>query len=246
VKYSAKDHAFVYGVIAQALIRQGGEAKSVLEESIKVYGAQRGSRMGQTADAFGDQRTMQTYLLYGEWVSAAGEMIVDVTEETPCAVWHVHKCPWNEAWTELGMLDVGKYYCKHVDRELVHGYNPDLELGVGETQTNGDSYCYFKWTGAEITPANELENAKISEKVGTVRLRNWAYHMAHIYKTMGEVIQKRLGCAARSAVFFEADERLLSRYGQHLVDLMHAGLIVDFWVTPSLKPVELLPVLFQD
>ena len=65
MKYSARDHAFVYGVIAQEILAEVPDAPAVLEEAIKVYGLQRGSRMGQTAEAFGDDRTMQTYLAYG-------------------------------------------------------------------------------------------------------------------------------------------------------------------------------------
>ena len=247
MKYTARDHAFVYGVIAQELMaRPDCDAAAVLEECIKVYGLQRGSRMGQTADAFGDPRTMQTYMAYGEWAPAPGEMEIEIPEESPSAVWNVKKCPWSQEWAEQGMLDVGKFYCKFVDRELVHGFNPELELGTGTTQTNGDAFCYFKWTGADMTPEHKQENAAIAQKVGTVRLKSWGYHMGHIYKTMGEVIEKRLGKEARDTVYARADQRIEDRYGKELVELMHAALTLDYWVTPSRKPVERLAELFQD
>lgn len=246
MKYTARDHAFVYGVIAQELLSAAAEGESVLEECIKEYGLQRGSRMGQTADAFGDKRTMQTYMAYGEWAPAPGEMEIEVPEESPSAVWNVKKCPWSQEWAEQGMLDVGKFYCKFVDRELVHGFDPQLELGIGTTQTNGDDFCYFKWNGADMTPEHKEENAAIGKKVGTVRLKTWAYHMGHIYKTMGEVIEKRLGAAVRAQVYEKADRRLAEHFGSPLVELMHAALVLDYWVTPSLKAVDRLGELFQD
>lgn len=246
MKYTARDHAFVYGVIAQELLSAAAEGESVLEECIKEYGLQRGSRMGQTADAFGDKRTMQTYMAYGEWAPAPGEMEIEVPEESPSAVWNVKKCPWSQEWAEQGMLDVGKFYCKFVDRELVHGFDPQLELGTGTTQTNGDDFCYFKWNGADMTPEHKEENAAIGKKVGTVRLKTWAYHMGHIYKTMGEVIEKRLGAAVRVQVYEKADRRLAEHFGSPLVELMHAALVLDYWVTPSLKAVDRLGELFQD
>lgn len=189
---------------------------------------------------------MQTYLAYGEWAPAPGEMDIVVTRSSPSAEWHVMKCPWSQEWAEQGMNAVGKYYCQFVDRELVHGYNPQLELGTGTTQTAGDPYCYFQWTGADMTAEHIAENAAIANKVGTVRLKTWAYHMGHIYKTMGCVIEETLGKAAYDAVYGEADRRLENRYGSETVQLMHAGLLLDYWVTPSLKSTGYLKEMFEE
>ncbi len=244
MNYTARDHAFIYGVLAQELLAAAPGSEDVLKQCIEVYGLQRGSRMGQTADAFGDARTMQTYLAYGEWAPAPGEMYIEIPEESPSAVWNVKKCPWSQEWAEQGMLDVGKFYCKYVDRELVHGFHSALELGVGTTQTNGDAFCYFKWNGADMTPEHKEENAAIGRKVGSVRLKTWAYHMGHIYKTMGEVIEKQLDAEVRARVYQKADERIAVRYGETLVELLHAALVLDYWVTPSLKAAQRLGELF--
>ena len=246
MKYSARDHAFVYGVIAQEILADVPDAPAVLEEAIKVYGLQRGSRMGQTAEAFGDDRTMQTYLAYGEWAPAPGEMDISVPEESPSAVWNVKKCPWSQEWTEQGMLEAGQYYCKFVDRELVHGFNPQLELGTGTTQTAGDAYCYFKWTGADMTPEHKAENSAIAQKVGTVRLKTWAYHMGHIYKTMRQVLADKAGSGKAEEVYGKVDARLEARYGKEMVELMHAGMLLDYWVTPSRRRTDLLEAMWQD
>lgn len=246
MKFTARDHAFVYGVIAQEITAACADSAVILEEAIKIYGLQRGSRMGQTADLYGDARTMQHYMAYGEWAPAPGEMDIAIPEESPSAVWNVKKCPWNQEWTEQGMLEVGRLYCKYVDRELVHGFNPELELGIGTTQTGGDEYCYFKWNGADMTPEHKAENAEIAGKVGSVRLKTWAYHMGHIYKTMGQVLEEHAGAQTRGAVYAAADKRIAQRYGEETVELMHAGLMLDYWVTPSGKAAALLEHMFRD
>ena len=244
MNYTAREHAFIYGVIAQELMRIAPDAGETLAESIRVYGLQRGARMGQTAEKFGDERSMRTYLAYGEWAPAPGEMDVEIPQNSPSAVWHVKKCPWCQEWTEKGMLDVGKYYCKYVDRELVHGFNAELELGTGTTQTNGDAYCFFEWAGADMTPENKAANAEIAKKTGSARLKTWAYHMAHIYKTMGEVIGKDLGREKQEEIFRAADARIEEHLGAETVELMHLGRMLDFWVTPSLEPTNRLSEFF--
>lgn len=246
MKYTARDHAFVYGVIAQEILASVPDAVAVLEKAIQVYGLQRGSRMGQTAEMFGDERTMQTYLAYGEWAPAPGEMEIDIPQESPSVIWNVKKCPWCQEWAEQGMLEVGKYYCQFVDRELVHGFNVKLELGTGTTQTGGDAFCYFKWNGADMTPVHKAENATITQKVGTDRLKTWAYHMGHIYKTMHEVLVEKAGSDTAKRIYEKADIRLEEHYGKEMVELMHAGMVLDYWVTPSCRRTELLKAMWQE
>lgn len=246
MKYTARDHAFVYGVIAQEILASAPDAVAVLEKAIQVYGLQRGSRMGQTAQMFGDERTMQTYLAYGEWAPAPGEMEIDIPQESPSVIWNVKKCPWSQEWAEQGMLEVGKYYCQFVDRELVHGFNAKLELGTGTTQTGGDAFCYFKWNGADMTPVHKAENATIAQKVGTDRLKTWAYHMGHIYKTMYEVLAEKAGSDTAKRIYEKADIRLEEHYGKEMVELMHAGMVLDYWVTPSCRRTELLKAMWQE
>lgn len=244
MKFTARDHAFVYGTIAQAVFSLYPDATDAIVEGIKTYGLQRGARMAQTAACFGDENTMQNYLVYGEWAPAVGEMNIDIPERSPSAVWHVKKCPWQQEWDEKNMMDAGKLYCAYVDAELVHGFNSQLELGIGATQTSGHDYCYFKWTGADMNPENVKINNKKKEKVGDVRLKTWGYHMAHIYKTMGEFLQKNLGEEACQNVYKLVDGKIEQRYGKATVELMHVGLVLDYWITPSCKSVGRLSELF--
>ncbi len=245
MNYTAKDHAFLYGVIAQTALKLYPGCTDAVVSGIKEYGMQRGSRMAQTARAFGDEATMQNYLAYGEWAAGPGEMDVHIVQSSPLSVWNVRRCPWSEEWKERGMLDVGKLYCAYVDTALVKGFNPELVLGIGPTQTAGDSFCLFEWNGADMTPEAAAENKRRQERAGTARLRPWLYHMAHIYKTMGGHLGKTLGEGARAAVYAEADRIAASRYGEDCVAALHAGLLVDYWVSPSCLPSGSLPDLFR-
>ena len=42
------------------------------------------------------------------------------------------------------------------------------------------------------------------------------------------------------------DARLEARYGKEMVELMHAGMLLDYWVTPSRRRTDLLEAMWQD
>jgi hypothetical protein len=51
MNYTARDHAFVYGAIAQAALSRYLGCEQALVDGIKTYGLQRGTRMAQAAAA---------------------------------------------------------------------------------------------------------------------------------------------------------------------------------------------------
>lgn len=233
MEFCARDHAWLYGVLAQEIRRERPEDfPAILQAAVEAYGAQRGSRMGQAADACGFPRSMLTYLSCGEWTAAPGESSLEIAGTDPI-VWHVTACPWQAEWAREGMTDVGRYYCRSVDRALVHGFNPELELTIGEEMTAGDGYCYFRWNGAAQTDETRRQMEAMAEESRPLRLKSWVYHMGHLYKTMGEVLEEKAGSDIRRSVYSVADSRIEARFGHEAVELLHAGLALDYGVNPT-------------
>lgn len=241
---TARDHAYIYGIITMEALDKYPQAKESLISGIKLYGNQRGARMAQYARKMGEDLSMQHYLAFGEWSPAPGEMDIEIPQETPDAVWKVKKCPWNTEWTEKGMLEAGKLYCRYVDQALVAGFNRNLQLFIGMNQSNGDPYCYFKWQQADMTPEHKQANSELQGKIGKGRIRSWEYHCAHIYKTLYQQLCEGIGTDKADLIYDAADKRIASELGKETVKLMHLGRLIDFWQSPAEESVSLLMKLF--
>lgn len=243
-KMTARDHAFIYGVIAEETLKMSEGLRGPLVKGIITYGNQRGARMAQLAKMYGEETSMKNYLAFGEWSPAPGEMDVRIPQKTPSSIWNVHKCPWNAEWKEDNMLKMGEIYCKYVDAALVKGFNKNLDLGLDTNQSKGDEFCYFKWNGADMTDENSKSNAEIQKKVGNDRIRSWEYHCAHIYKTLRVALEQEMDSKVFEQLFKTIDGAIEKKLGKEVVALMHAGLLIDFWVCPSGKNAELVGQLF--
>ena len=69
--------------------------------------------------------------------------------------------------------------------------------------------------------------------------------MALVLETGYTSINKK-GEELCGAVFERADARLAEHFGEETVELLHAGLLLDYWVTPSCKKTSLLEQMFAD
>ena len=93
MEFSARDHAWLYGVLAQEIRRaQPDDFPDLLRDAVETCAVQRGSRMGWAADESGFPRSMLAYLACGELPDFSGESQVQVAGTDPI-VWHVTTCP---------------------------------------------------------------------------------------------------------------------------------------------------------
>ena len=70
-------HAVLYALLEKEAVEQAGEeGRKAMYEATARYGRERGARMRQNAEKFGDEPNAFSYLAYGEWSAAPGAMIV--------------------------------------------------------------------------------------------------------------------------------------------------------------------------
>lgn len=197
--FTAQHHALLFTSISKIVIHKIGEenGEKLIRKAVKKYGQQRGKRMALRARNNGHDLSVANYFAYGEWELPKGEMDFKLIEKKPDARLNIFKCPWYAAWKENNLLEYGKYFCKEVDTALVKGFNPDLEIKVNSTQTNGEELCDFVFKDAEIT-FFKLLNLVYKKKIkpGASAIMPWEYHAGHLFKTVGEVIKHELGTAA--------------------------------------------------
>jgi hypothetical protein len=211
----------LFAWIARAVIARAGAEKgeAVMRQAVRRYGEERGQRMALRAEADGEQLSMANYLAYGEWSADPEEIEQVMVEEGAVVRMTVHKCPWHAAWTENDLMTYGRLYCLEIDEALVRGFNPALKLDVNATQTNEGKPCEFVF--------HELEDK--GPRRG--RVMPWAYHVGHLYKTVGDVVVEELEAAGGEAVS-EALTAFAERYGEEAAQVVLRYEDVDFGRLP--------------
>jgi len=155
--------------ISKEVIDKIGEknGEKLIRKAVRKYGQQRGKRMALRAKKNGHDLTVANYFAYGEWEVPKYEMDFKLIEKNPDARLNIFKCPWYAVWKENNLLQYGKYFCKEIDIALVNGFNPELELKVNSTQTNGEviKHELGPAPAADVIMENALTNfVKFSSK----------------------------------------------------------------------------------
>ena len=195
-RFSPAHHALLFGWISKAVFDRVDEERTeaAIRKAVRRYGEERGGRMALRAEANGHKLTMVNYLAYGEWQAGPGETSQQVIAKVPHVVAHVHKCPWHETWMENNLLPYGQLYCQEVDKALMRGFNPDLQIDVNGTKSEGEKHCEFVFHDANLGFINTLllGYRKAIRPAGNA-VMPWDYHLGHLYKTMSEVVSEELG-----------------------------------------------------
>jgi hypothetical protein len=124
--FSEQHHALLFALIAKEIVEQAGKdaGEAVLRVAVRRYGKQRGRRMAMRALANGDDLSMTSFLIYGEWRSGTGLGKHDQTVLGSDVRMVVPRCPWTLTWMEASLSEYGRLYCLEIDKALVHGFNP--------------------------------------------------------------------------------------------------------------------------
>ena len=209
-RFYIDDHALIYGLLgkyAEEQCAQGGVA--ALEKATIQYAKERGIRMAKRCLADGRELSMQSYLLYAEWADTKGWSDIEVSSVVPEFRNHVEKCGWYETWKKHGLMKYGAVYCSFVDKNLVKGFNPALEVEISAVLSHGAPACDFNWVAANF--ASELEFKALMEQKAAIAprtVKDFLYHSGHILSALRRVFYTELGvgltdkiCAAALAEY---------------------------------------------
>jgi hypothetical protein len=235
--FTAGSHAMLFAWIAKAAIERAGEDKAgpIIKKAVIKYGEQRGKRMAMRAKANHHPLDMLGYLAYGEWKAGKGEMQMLISKEAPNLRVKVPKCSWFTAWREAGLTRYGKYYCQDIDVAVMHGFNPELNLQVGDIKPDGKQECDMLFCNAKLGPSEMLTmSMRKMIKPGRTAVMPWDYHTGHIYKTMKEVLAEGLGPVGEEAIN-QAMAEFSKRYGADAAQIIREYQNVDFNVLPAFR-----------
>jgi len=199
--FGPRQHAVMFGVLARAILDTFGprEGDDLLLEAVARYGEERGRRMAARCDRDGVEKDMAAYFAYGEWAASEGFSKTPLMPE-PYRHYHVLACPWCTAWDEAGLGEYGQYYCRNVDKSILRGFDPALELEMPAYHSMpGGAFCDFHWKDAPTTEEFNARQKALAEKVGMSCVKDFIYHTAHLYQTVTRCARERDGEKGRAA-----------------------------------------------
>ncbi|PWL61269.1 MAG: hypothetical protein DBY34_04640 [Oscillospiraceae bacterium] len=215
--FNEKVHAFIAAKFYVHLTEQFGErGRLAFIHGTQYYAEQRGRRMAQRAIRDGNPLTYEVYKQYGEWVNSpevAAEKghTSEVVSVAPDSVSKITRCPWHSQFKEMGLVEAGHEYCKHLDNSICRGFNPYIVYEVPQTLHKSE-YCLHIIRDAGLSPDSNLK--KKMEYV-----KEWDYHCAHSYWSYSEVTAAIFG-AEGEAVNAQVLADFEKEYGKEMADTL--------------------------
>jgi hypothetical protein len=232
--FNETHHALLFAWIANAVEEQVGQQKgeAVIRKAVRQYGEERGRRMLLRAQAKKHALSMINYLGYREYNISPGVMDLKIISKPPHAMFRISTCPWQRAWEENGLMSVGKLYCLEIDQALLRGFNPDLQLDVILTLSNGDPRCEFVYHDANLKIPNiVLFGYRKGINPGPKAVMPWDYHVGHLFNTFEKTAYEELGKAGKQAVETGL-AKFGERYGESAMKKVMVSRNVDFDIVP--------------
>ncbi len=217
MKFNERVHAFIAAKYYHYLTKAFGErGRKAFVHATQYYAGQRGRRMAQRAIRDGAELTYQTYCRYGEWAPSPDLAPGDRHQSEVLSLGPDYKvkitvCPWHNQFAEMGLLEAGREYCKHLDSAICRGFNPYLTYQVPQSLNEEDCCIHI------VRAANLDEGACLTKK-GEYQ-RSFEFHCAHSYWSYNEVTAAIFG-AQGEQVNGQVLEDFAATYGQEMADVL--------------------------
>lgn len=215
VKCLIEHQATLFALLSKYTYQYAPEsAHEVMKAATIKYGNERGTRMAATARANGDEIDVISNQAYGEWVpDYPGQMEFGIIRGEPSLQTYISKCAWCEAWKKHKLLEYGKVYCEVVDNAVFQGFNPEYTCTtLKETLSFGGARCEFDWQ-EPITEDGLVKLAAKKAELGDSNHKDFNFHTAHVWYTVGEVINEAYGELGQK-IIEEAAETYCEIFGE--------------------------------
>lgn len=203
-------HAWIVSEFYRLLLeRWPNRGPHAFRLAARTYGEQRGRRMAMRVIGQNRPLGLLEYFAFGEYTG--GEELFDLEMWGEEGVVHekVTRCPWAEVFARRELTQCGVIYCQEIDRAIVRGFNPQLELETASTQhTSSCCRFYFRQPGI---PADTLDQADAMDV--SAASMPMSYHCAHVYHTFASVAQGIFGTEG-ARVADQVGQNFEAQYGR--------------------------------
>lgn len=223
-KFNEYHHGYLCGYFYDELKKKyGSQGVLAFVKATQFYGEQRGGRMALRAIRDGNDLSYSSYFHYVEWRATPGFAKIERSVNDGVMLSENFVCPWHTALKEMGLLECGAVYCKHIDASLVRGFNPELKFEA-ETVLHTSDSCRLKFHIGEPVKTLEKGNDPI--------VYDMEYHCAHFLWTFTNVIKNIFGGSGQEVVS-NVKRRFSEKYSYEMVEILETYKDCDFTYLPS-------------
>jgi hypothetical protein len=179
--------------IQETLNYFGKHGDSIISKAIFEYGEGRGKRMADKALKDGRVNDLLSFLLYGEieWDDTGNQF--KIAQRKPFFKVNARKCFWHEIWAKNEMLEIGRIYCRDIDRAIMKGFNPNLNFDVPQNMNDGAKYCVFNYRDWRLEIVDLIKFALKKKKAKKKAVESWTFHCIDVYEKFSNVIIRESG-----------------------------------------------------
>lgn len=218
MEWNEYHHAWIVSEFYRLFMKQFGErGKCAFIQAAQTYGEQRGKRMAMRSIADGQTLDFRSYFAYGEYSSTDAFFEVQMWGEPGVVNEKVSRCPWADLFARRGLKDCGEAYCREIDRAIVRGFNPELELETRSTQHYGDC-CRFYFRHPAVTQEILEQAEELTAGRRDIALP-LSYHCAHVFHVFKAVAEGVFGTEGE-AVVKEVLRGFSAEYGKTAADFL--------------------------
>lgn len=211
-------HAYIVLMFYRELEKYGSLGVEIFKTAARMYGEERGHRMALRALRDGRRLDYAAYFAYGEWESSPGAFQMSMTANKGYVEERVEVCPWAGVFEKENCKDCGLAYCSQIDKSIVRGFNPELELQMPQIHYQ-DGCCHFLFQDESVRESCFEEGDQMIREAKGPLMLPFCDHCGHVYATFSRVVKDTLPKEGESCLT-NIRENLSRLYGSPFVECL--------------------------
>lgn len=224
IEFYIDDHAVLFGLIAKFSEEILGEkGRETCGQGVMIMARERGLRSAKRCIANGDELTIKNYLCYAELFDSQGWNKAEINAYAPVYKTNTVRCGWYDTWKKYGLEKYSPIYCAVIDKNILYGFNPQLQLEMDKVLADGDDSCSFKWINCSFDDKAELDAImdKRARMLPSIT-KHFLYQTGHLLSTLQRTINLEHGLIAGNTIIDNSLAAYAKLFSEAKADLIRA------------------------
>lgn len=232
IDFYIDDHAVLFGLLAKFSEEVlGDKGRETCGQSVMIMARERGLRSAKRCIANGDELTIENYLCYAELFDSEGWNKVEVNAYAPMYKTSTVRCGWYDTWKEYGFEKYSSIYCAVIDKNILYGFNPQLQLEMDKVLADGDECCSFNWINCSFDEKSQLD-AILDKRARMLPniTKNFLYQAGHLLAALQKTINLEHGLIAGNTIIDKSLAAYAEIFSKAKADLLRTEAQKNFFM----------------